>query len=101
MNRQRTRRQRSLPRHLPRLRSDPIEHIAITRPRVTAPLRPVFQVTKFRTMSVFLLNPYDATLDLADKDNRKLFQEGYKGLKESNIFGRKKPDYGNFVKLIE
>ena len=52
-------------------------------------------------MSVFLLNPYDATLDLADKDNRKLFQEGYKGLKESNIFGRKKPDYGNFVKLIE
>jgi len=52
-------------------------------------------------MSAFLLNPYDATLDLADKDERKLFQEGCKGLKESDIFGGKKTDYGNFVKLFE
>ena len=52
-------------------------------------------------MSAFLLNLYDATLDLVDKDDRKLFQEGYKGLKESNFFGGKKKYYGNFMKLIE
>ena len=52
-------------------------------------------------MSSFLLNPYDATLNLADKDDRKLFQEGCKGLKDKDIFDGKKPNYGNFVKLIE
>ena len=52
-------------------------------------------------MSTFLLNPYDATLNLADKDDRKLFQEGSKGLKDKDIFDGKKVNYGNFVKLIE
>ena len=49
----------------------------------------------------FLLNPYDATLNLADKDDRKLFQEGCKGLKENDIFDGRKQNYGNFVKLLE
>ena len=52
-------------------------------------------------MSSFLLNPYDATLNLADKDDRKIFQEGCKGLKDKEIFDGKKLNYGNFVKLIE
>ena len=52
-------------------------------------------------MSKFLLNPYDAVLDLADKDDRKLFQEGCKGLQKEDIFDGKKLNYSNFVKLIE
>ena len=52
-------------------------------------------------MSSFILNPDDATLDLADKDDRKLFQEGSKELQEKDIFDDKKDSYGNFVKLIE
>ena len=52
-------------------------------------------------MCSFLLNLYDTTLNLADKDNRKIFQEGCKGLKESYIFDGKKQDYRNFEKLIE
>ena len=49
----------------------------------------------------FLLNPYDATRNLADKDDRKLFQEGCKGLKEKDIFDGRKQNYVNFVKLLE
>ena len=30
----------------------------------------------------FILNPYSADLDLSDKDDRKLFQEGCKGFKK-------------------
>ena len=52
-------------------------------------------------MSKFLLNPYDAVLDLADKDDMKLFQEGCKGLQKEDIFDGKKQNYSNFVKLIE
>ena len=36
----------------------------------------------------FILNPYSAELNLADKDNRKLFQEGCKGFKkEADLMG--------------
>ena len=52
-------------------------------------------------ISSFLFNSYDATLNLADKDNRKLFKEGNKGLRDKDIFDGKKVNYGNFVKLIE
>ena len=50
---------------------------------------------------IFVLNPYDSVLDLADRDDRKLFTEGCKGLKENDVFDGKKQNYGNFVKLIE
>ena len=52
-------------------------------------------------MASFLSNPYDVTLNLADKDDGKLFQEGCKGLKNKDIFDGKKQNYGNFVKLIQ
>ena len=52
-------------------------------------------------MSTFLTNPYDVPLDLSDKDDRKLFVEGYKGLREKDMFTGSKPEYGNWVKLIE
>ena len=52
-------------------------------------------------MASFLLNPYDITLNLADKDDWKLFKEGSKGLKDKDIFDSKNVSYGNFVKLIE
>ena len=49
----------------------------------------------------FLLNPYDAKLDLAgSKDDRKLFQEACKGLEGSDKFSGKKTTYNDFVKLI-
>jgi len=52
-------------------------------------------------MSTFLTNPYDAPLDLGDKDDRKLFKEGCKGLCEKDMFTGTKKGYGNFVKLIK
>lgn len=50
---------------------------------------------------VRLLNPYDAILDLANKDDCKLYQEGYKGLKDKEIFNGKKENYSSFDKFIE
>ena len=47
------------------------------------------------------MNPYDATLNLADKDDRKLSQEGCNGLKYKDLFDGKKQNYGKFVMLIE
>ena len=38
----------------------------------------------------FVLNLYDAVLNLADKDNRKLFRDGCKGVKAKDIFDGKK-----------
>ena len=52
-------------------------------------------------MSRFLLNPYDAPLDLADKDDRKLYQEACKGLRDKDLFDGKRENYSNFLKLIE
>ena len=40
-------------------------------------------------------------MKLADKDDRKLFTDGCKGVKAEDIFDRKKQNYGNFVKLVE
>ena len=40
-------------------------------------------------------------LDLNDKDDWKLFQEGCKGLLEKDMFTGSKTEYGNWVKLIE
>ena len=49
----------------------------------------------------FLINPYDADLNLADKDDRKLFKDGCAGLKEADLFDGKKENYVNFTKLLE
>ena len=48
-----------------------------------------------------MLNPYDADLDLTDKEDRKLFTEGCKGVSDKDIFDGRKQNYSNFVKLIE
>ena len=52
-------------------------------------------------MTTFLLNPYDAILNLNNKEDRKLFQDGCKGLKEKDLFGGERDKYSDFVKLIE
>ena len=49
----------------------------------------------------FILNPYDADLDLNDKDDRKLFQDGCKGLKDDQLLDGKKENYSTFSKLLE
>ena len=49
----------------------------------------------------FLLNPYEADLDQSDKDDRKLFAEASKGLKEENLFEGKRENFPTFSKLIE
>ena len=49
----------------------------------------------------FILNPYDATLDLTDRDDRKLFEVGCKGLETKDAFDGKKAKYSEFVKLLE
>ena len=48
----------------------------------------------------FLLNPYEADLNLNDKDDRKLFSEASKGLKEGNLFDGKRETFSTFSKLI-
>eukprot|EP00957_Ditylum_brightwellii_P063275 4802058-Ditylum_brightwellii.AAC.1 len=48
----------------------------------------------------FILNPYGATLDLSDKEDRKMFEIGTKDLEESQQFNRKKETFNNFAKLI-
>ena len=52
-------------------------------------------------MTSFLLNPYDATLDLSNKEDHKLFQDACKGLKGKDLFGGERDKYNDFVKLIE
>ena len=49
----------------------------------------------------FLINSYDVDLNLADKDDRKLFKDGCAGLKEADLFDGKKENYVNFTKLLE
>ena len=49
----------------------------------------------------FILKSYDATLNLADRDNMKLFENGYKGLKSEDTFDGQKGKYSEFAKLIE
>ena len=49
----------------------------------------------------FILSPYNATLNLADCDNGKLFETGCKWLKRKDAFDRKEGKYTKFVKLIE
>ena len=52
-------------------------------------------------MVAFILNSYDAELNLTDKDDRKMYNDACKGLKEANLFDGKKENYTNFVKLIK
>ena len=49
----------------------------------------------------FILNPYEANLDLTDKDDRKLFADASKGLKDDNLFDGKRENFAKFSKLIE
>ena len=50
----------------------------------------------------FILNPYSVDLDLSDKDDRKLFQQGCKGIKkEADFFDGKREDFDDFCKLME
>lgn len=48
----------------------------------------------------FQLSPYDAVLDLPKSEDRKLYLEAAKGLKEANLFTGKKKDYDKFSKLL-
>ena len=76
------------------LRSNPNELISgLVELRISKEERP--------KMATFILNPYDVPLVLSDKEDRKLFTEASKGLKEKDMFNGKRENYGNFVKLIE
>ena len=48
----------------------------------------------------FILNPYDNILDLTNRDDRRLFQDACKGLKDEDKFSGKKSEYKDFAKLI-
>eukprot|EP00957_Ditylum_brightwellii_P030456 2306416-Ditylum_brightwellii.AAC.1 len=48
----------------------------------------------------FLLNPLDATLDLSDKENRKLFKAGTKGLSDDLKLTGEEEKFNGFRKLI-
>ena len=51
------------------------------------------------TMS-FQIYPYGAVLELSKNDDRKLYLEASKGLKEANLFTGKKTDFDQFSKLM-
>eukprot|EP00957_Ditylum_brightwellii_P037466 2833797-Ditylum_brightwellii.AAC.1 len=48
----------------------------------------------------FILNPYDAILDLSNKEDRKMFKLGMKGLEEKQRFNGRKEAFNDFSKLI-
>eukprot|EP00957_Ditylum_brightwellii_P082464 6269798-Ditylum_brightwellii.AAC.1 len=48
----------------------------------------------------FILNPYNTTLDLLDKEDRKMFEIGTKGLEELQRFNGQTETFNNFAKLI-
>eukprot|EP00957_Ditylum_brightwellii_P024114 1818424-Ditylum_brightwellii.AAC.1 len=53
-------------------------------------------------MMSFVLNPYDNALDLLDKEGRKLFKSGCKGLEPAQQFdGRKEAHQIKNVRLAE
>ena len=54
-----------------------------------------------RNMVAFILNPYNAGLDLVDRDDYKLSAEVSKGLKEEDILSGNKIIYNNFVNLTK
>ena len=52
----------------------------------------------------FLLNPYNDELDLSDKEDQKLFQDGSKGIKSTDkdkcvLFYGKKENFNMFLKI--
>ena len=49
----------------------------------------------------FCLNPYDVTLDLRNKDDRKIYLDGCKGLDKEDLFDGSKEKYKDFVKLMK
>ena len=51
-------------------------------------------------MSIFLLNPYDADLDLQKKDDKRLFMEGCKGVQGFEFLG-KRNKITEFLKLLQ
>eukprot|EP00957_Ditylum_brightwellii_P080175 6097905-Ditylum_brightwellii.AAC.1 len=48
----------------------------------------------------FILNPYDANLDLGNKDNQKLFVDATRGLPKGQKFDGKKESFLVYIKLI-
>ena len=50
---------------------------------------------------MFNLNPYDATLEPLNREDRKLFNISCKGLDKRDAFDGNKGTYLEFVKLIE
>ena len=49
----------------------------------------------------FCINPYDVTLDLRNKDDRKIYLDGCKGLDKDDLFDDSKGKYKDFVKLMK
>ena len=48
----------------------------------------------------FRLSPYNTALHLSRSNDRKLYLEATKGLKEAHLFSGKKSDYSQFAKLM-
>ena len=48
-----------------------------------------------------MFNPYDAILDLNNKDDRKLYQDACKGIDKEDQFDGKKEHFHDFTKLLE
>ena len=49
----------------------------------------------------FILNPFQADIDLTKKDNKKLFEKGCQGLQKDDKFDGKRASYPTFMKLIK
>lgn len=61
-------------------------------PTIAAPTIPATMTSR--------LSQYNTILNLSKNDDRKLYLEALKGLKESNLFTGKKTDFDQFSKLM-
>ena len=52
-------------------------------------------------MSTFMLNHYDAILDLNNKDDRKLYLDVCKGIDKEDQFDSKREHFHDFTKILE
>lgn len=72
-----------------------IIHLRIQQSDSATQIQQVFRrkrVNKPIPIMAFLINPYDSTLDLANREDIKLFNEAYKGLADDDKFSGKRED---------
>ena len=56
---------------------------------------------RLRATMAFILNPFQADIDLSNKEDKKLFEKGCEGLAKEDKFDGKREKYTTFMKLMK